>query len=211
MDIEEIVRGDVEDWDLVLRLLPAGWEEKARELGLAVAEQEESQEICFLPDDDYRGFLRRYAPKEAAAFREGEIVDENGRVLGRHQGLVNYTIGQRRGLGIAHSEPLYVVAMAPEENRLVVGEKSRTYAAGLEAASFSGMGIDYPSEPLRVRAQLRHRHQARPALLSPLGDGKVRVEFDEPQQSPTPGQAVGIYDQAGDWLLGGAWIERSIR
>jgi tRNA-specific 2-thiouridylase len=182
--------------------------------GLTVADKAESREICFLPDDDYRTFLAARGAEAADSFREGDIVDVAGHVLGRHTGIANFTIGQRKGLGIAHSAPLYVLAIDAVRHRVVVGEKEQTFARTLTASSVNWMGAPPDSSmlsesPKRVAAQIRYRRRPAPALLFPLSGDRLEVYFDEPQPAIAPGQAVAFYDIAGEWLLAGAWIESS--
>jgi len=185
----------------------------ARRIGLEVADKPESQEICFVPDDDYASFIERHSEEvtgvtaSAARLSGGEIVDCEGRSIGRHDGIHRYTIGQRRGLGIAHSEPLYVVDIRPAENRLVVGTKAQV--AGRACRVERPNWIAFPSleRPARFRAQIRSRHAEAPATVSPSADGSVTVEFDTPQLAITPGQACVFYE--GDRVIGGGWIVRA--
>lgn len=176
--------------------------ELARELGLAVHNKPDSQEICFVPGDDYRAFLRSRA--DAGAIRPGNIVMADGRVVGRHEGVAFYTIGQRRGLGIAHTEPLYVTALRPEENVVVVGPKSETLSPSLICERTNWVAIGEPERPIEAEAQIRYRHAPAPACLTPLGQSRFEVRFTQPQPSITPGQAVVFY--SGDTVLGGGWI-----
>ena len=176
---------------------------KARALGLPVADKPESMEICFIPDDDYRGFLRRRIPE---AFRPGPIVDRAGRWLGEHRGLAAYTVGQRRGLGLTSERPLYVLALDPERNAVVVGEAEGLESECLVAAEANFIPFDWPRGELRVTAKIRHGHAAAPAVVRPLGEGRVEVRFDEPQRAVTPGQSVVFYD--GEQVIGGGIIAR---
>lgn len=192
-------------------LLPLGeWtkaevRQMARERGLPVAEKPESQEICFVADSDYRRFLRDWAP---GAFRPGPIVDRQGRVLGQHQGLPGYTIGQRKGLGIAAPEPLYVLEIDVERNRLVVGPARELGARGLLAEEVHYVQGKPPSGPCRITAKIRYQATDAPALLLP-GEGRTaRLTFDEPLRDITPGQAVVFYQ--GDEVLGGGTIARAL-
>ena len=182
--------------------------------GLAVADKAESREICFLPDDDYRAFLAARGTEAADAFSEGDIVDAAGHVLGQHGGVANFTIGQRKGLGIAHSAPLYVVAIEAATRRVIVGEKDQTFANCLTASNINWVGlvaqkVRPAGEPLRVSAQIRYRRKPSLASLVMLDDDRFELRFDEAQLAITPGQAVAVYDIEGAWLLGGAWIESS--
>jgi len=174
--------------------------ETARALGLVTADKPESQEICFIPDDDYRGFLRRRIPQ---AFRPGPIVDGGGRVLGQHGGLAAFTVGQRRGLGLAAGRTLYVTALDPARNAVVVGEAREVEVDTLVAEQVNWIAIDGLEGPLEVTAQIRHRHTPAPATIRPRGHG-VEVRFDTPQWAPAPGQSVVFY--RGDLVVGGGVI-----
>jgi tRNA-specific 2-thiouridylase len=174
----------------------------ARERDLAAAAQAESQEICFVPGDDYGGFLARRSP--AGAFVPGAIVDAAGRRLGEHHGLARYTVGQRRGLGVAALRPLYVVALDPAKNELVVGADADLWRRDLLAAGVNWL-VDAPAGEFRAAVRIRSRHEPAPARLAPAGEGAWRVQFDEPQRAITPGQAAVFYD--GETVLGGGWIQ----
>jgi tRNA-specific 2-thiouridylase len=175
---------------------------QARELKLKTADKPESQEICFVPKRDYRGFLRDRAGEAGAG--NGPIRDSEGKLMGTHQGLENYTIGQRRGLGVAGSSPFYVVGMEGESNTLVVGPEKETYRSALAASNVTWTG-EVPREPLEAQARIRHRHPPAPARLIPVGSSEARVEFAAPQRAITPGQAVVFYQD--DRVLGGGTIE----
>jgi tRNA-specific 2-thiouridylase len=179
--------------------------EKARELGLRVHDRPESQEICFIPGVDYRPFLRRRVSRKIEA---GDIVDTEGRILGRHRGLPFYTIGQRKGLGIPAGVPLYVVGFDRGKNRLIVGEKREVYATGLIADRVNWIAIDKLRQSIRVKAKIRYAHREADATVEPSADGTVKVEFVQPQEASPPGQAVVFYN--GDMVIGGGWIERTI-
>jgi tRNA-uridine 2-sulfurtransferase len=191
-------------------LLPVGGHTKteirqiARDLDLPVHDKPDSQEICFIPDDDYLRFVRERRPGLETS---GEIVDEDGKTLGRHQGIEGFTIGQRRGLGVAVGEPRYVVQIEPNSNTVTVGRRARLEKAGLEASKFH-WHTEPPDGPTRCLAQIRARHKAVPATVEPLADGQARVIFDQPQSAVTPGQVVAVYE--GDLLLGGGWIDREL-
>jgi tRNA-specific 2-thiouridylase len=177
--------------------------EKARCLGLETADKPESQEICFIPDDDYRGFLRRRMPE---AFGPGPIVDGSGTVLGQHEGLVNYTVGQRRGLGLSSRRPLYVTALDPGRNTLVVGEAAAVEVDRLRAEQVNLIAIPALTGPLAVAAKIRHTHEPAPAVIEPDGEGAVLVRFERAQRAPAPGQSVVFYQ--GDLVVGGGVIGR---
>jgi tRNA-specific 2-thiouridylase len=175
----------------------------ARERGLPVADRPESQEICFLRDD-YRAFLRRCAPQ---ALVPGPILDPSGRVLGQHQGLPCYTIGQRRGLGLAVGEPLYVLEVDRARNALIVGPESALGREELIAGQVSFVSGKMPSAPLEVTAKIRYKAVEVGATVTPLGDGRVRVAFARPLRDITPGQGVVFYQ--GEVVLGGGLIEEA--
>jgi tRNA-specific 2-thiouridylase len=171
----------------------------ASELDLAVAQKTESQDICFIPDGDYIGFLEAYGIERSG----GDIVHVDGQVLAQHQGLYRYTIGQRKGLGIGWSEPLYVVALDTCANRVIVGEKQHLLCERMQVADCN-WSIAQPQQVLHCGCRIRYRHQEVPARLEPQEDGRVLVVFEEPQRGVTPGQAAVFYD--GDLVIGGGWI-----
>lgn len=177
---------------------------KARTLGLPTADKPESQEICFIPDDDYRSFLRRRIPE---GFRPGPIVDREGQVLGAHQGIAAYTVGQRRGLGLSSDHPLYVVGLDAERNAVVVGEEHELETERLVATQVNFIPFDRLEGELRVTAKIRHSHRPAPAMLRPAGADRVEVVFDAPQRAVTPGQSVVFYQ--GDLVLGGGIISKA--
>ncbi len=179
--------------------------ELAREAGLPVAEKQDSQEICFVPNGDYAAFIAAYAAEQGIALPEagGDIVSQAGEVLGRHAGFHNYTVGQRRGLGVAAPEPLYVIATEPASNRVTVGSPADLLTTRLSIRDMNWISIAAPSDPIRAQVRIRNRHIPAPATLT-LKDGLVEVEFDQPQRAVTPGQGAAVYD--GDLVLGGGWI-----
>jgi tRNA-specific 2-thiouridylase len=183
----------------------------AREHGLTgVAEKKESQEICFVPDGDYAGFIDRYLEAENATTRlpgSGEIVDTSGRAIGQHEGIHRYTIGQRRGLGIADRQPLYVVSINAGKNRITVGSADELLSTEFTAAGVNWIAIEDPSEPVRAEVRVRYRHTAAPATITLLPDARARIVFDEPQRAITPGQATVFY--RGNEVAGGGWIVRA--
>jgi tRNA-specific 2-thiouridylase len=176
--------------------------EQARRLGLAVADKPDSQEICFIPDGDYASFVER---KEPAVARAGAIVDQQGRELGTHGGVHRFTVGQRKGLGIASTIPLYVLRIDADAATVTVGARDALEQARLTASGVNWISIDAPDAPVRVSAQIRHRHKPAAGSVVALADGRAEMIFDEPQPAITPGQAVVFYD--GDVVVGGGWIE----
>jgi len=175
----------------------------ARELGLPVADKAESQEICFIPDGDYTGFLKEYIPQ---AVKPGPILDRKGNTLGEHRGILFYTIGQRKGLGISATEPLYVVAIDRGRNTVTVGSRREVYGDELIAADLNWISIEPPKQPLEIKARIRYRHREADAVLTPLSNGeRVRVKFKKPQMAIAPGQAVVFYLK--DTVVGGGTIE----
>jgi tRNA-specific 2-thiouridylase len=181
----------------------------ARASGLAVAEKAESQEICFVPDGDYAGFIDRYLDAEGRADDApgaGEIVDAGGRAVGSHAGVHRYTVGQRRGLGLSAERPLYVVQIDARRNRVVVGGEEELQSRVFEAAGTNWIAFDEPREPVRAEVRVRYRHEAAPATVEVIGERRARVTFDEPQRAVTPGQATVFY--RGDEVVGGGWIVR---
>ena len=174
--------------------------------GLAVAAKPDSQDICFVPDGDYARLVKRLRPETAAP---GDIVDLAGQVLGRHEGVVHFTIGQRRGIGVARALPLYVIGVDPARNRVIVGEKAQLLKSTLHATQInllSQRAIEAINEPIRCTAKIRYNAQPQPATMQRTGDDQIRITFDEPQSAITPGQAAVCYD--GDVVLGGGWIDR---
>ena len=173
---------------------------EARRLGLTVAEKDESQEICFVASGEHQAFVGR-----RAAVPAGDIRDREGRVLGRHDGVHRFTIGQRKGLGLSSGVPLYVVGIDAGNGAVTVGPREALERDGLTASRVNWLSGDAPTSPIHASARIRHRHQDAPATIAPLGDGRARVTFDTPQTAITPGQAVVFYD--GEYVVGGGWIE----
>jgi tRNA-uridine 2-sulfurtransferase len=183
----------------------------ARELGLDVADKPDSQEICFIPDGDYAGFIERHyreitGDSLAGDLGGGDIVDESGRVLGSHPGVHHFTVGQRRGLGVSGAEPLYVIRLDPESRQVVAGGRSQLASRRCRVTRTNWVSIPEPEGPVRVQAQIRSRHKEADAVCHPAGAGEFEVEFDAPQLAVTPGQAIVLYQ--GDLVLGGGWIAR---
>src|SRR5579864_1155264 len=182
--------------------------EIARGLGLPVAEKVDSQEICFVPNGDYAAFLEAYLREQGAseAPSRGEIVSTDGRALGEHAGVHHFTVGQRRGLGIATGEPLYVIATHPETQQVVVVTNDELLRPGFHAKDVNWISITVLTGPTRAQVKIRNKHEAAAATLYPTADvSRVEVHFDEPQRAVTPGQGAVFYD--GDLVLGGGWIE----
>jgi tRNA-specific 2-thiouridylase len=182
--------------------------EVARQSKLAVAEKAESQEICFVPDGDYASFIDRYLEAEGEPERapgEGALVNSRGEQVGKHGGIHRYTVGQRRGLGVAGSRPLYVLSIDAAQNRVVVGHEEELLREEFTAGGVNWIAFDNPKESVRAEVRVRYRHTAAPARIEPLAQsGRVRVRFDEPQRAITPGQATVFY--RGDEVIGGGWI-----
>jgi tRNA-uridine 2-sulfurtransferase len=176
----------------------------AEKLHLPVAHKPESQEICFVPDDDYASYLRLHCP---SCLHPGDIVDVSGKVLGRHNGVPLYTIGQRRGLGIAAATPLYVIRLDMARNQVVVGENQDVFAEGLIAGDLNWIEMDTLCHPVEAAVKIRYGKREGKALISPLPDHRVRVSFATSQRAVTPGQSVVFY--AEDHVLGGGVIEKA--
>jgi tRNA-specific 2-thiouridylase len=174
---------------------------QARRLGLAVADKPDSHEICFVPDGDYAGFLEKHEP---ALARAGAIVDERGTMLGSHAGVHRYTVGQRKGLGLATSAPMYVLKIDAAANEVTVGPRQSLDRSSLTASGMNWIGEDAPVSWLPVAAQIRHRHHPAPGRVRALDNGGAEFEFDVPQPAVTPGQAVVFYRD--DVVIGGGWI-----
>lgn len=185
--------------------------EIARSIGLETAEKPESQEICFVPDGNYAAFVEKYAKYEMqradddAALATGEITTVEGEVVGEHGGLHRYTVGQRRGIRISSPEPLYVVKIDVPRNQLVVGKREALYQRTFIASGVNWLAIAPPAEAVRAAVRIRYRAAEASATITPLGEGRVRVTFDETQAAITPGQAAVFYD--GDRVVGGGWIQ----
>ena len=179
----------------------------ARENHLAVAEKKESQEICFVPDGDYAGFIDRYLEAEQQTDRlpgAGEIVNSAGESVGQHSGIHRYTIGQRRGIGVANARPLYVLNVNATDNRVIVGYDDELLSDEFMAAGVNWIAFDNPTEPIEASVRIRYRHQSAAATITPLPDNRAHIKFVEPQRAITPGQATVFY--RGDEVLGGGWI-----
>ena len=187
----------------------------ARRAGVSVADKPDSQELCFVPTGNYVRFIEAYSRESGldSPCAEGEIVTEDGEVLGRHSGLHQFTIGQRKGLRVAATrhkgspksiEPLYVISLEPQTNRVVVGEDAALRGTACEVDAVNWVSIAPPAAPLRALVKIRHKHNAAPATIEPLGPAIARVTFDSPQRAIAPGQAAVFYSD--DVVLGGGWI-----
>jgi len=182
--------------------------ELARQHGLpsAMAEKPDSQEICFIPGGDYKKFIDAYLEESGAPVpeTEGELVTTSGEVVGRHSGIEHYTVGQRKGLGVATGSPLYVIEIKGDKRQVVVGSGDELYSRRLRASKLNLISVADLHEPMRVTAKIRHRHQPAAATAQQIAADELVVAFDEPQRAITPGQAVVLYD--GDVVVGGGWI-----
>ena len=179
----------------------------ARDAELYVAEKKESQEICFVPDGKYSEFIDRYLDHENRADEMpvgGEIVNTAGETVGTHTGIHRYTVGQRRGLGIASEKPLYVIQIERAKNQIIIGEDKELESIEFTAKGVNWVAFDEPSEPVRADVKVRYRHEPASATIHALPDAEARIVFDEPQRAITPGQATIFYN--GDEVVGGGWI-----
>ena len=172
--------------------------EIARQYGLANASKPDSQDICFVPDGDYASFIEEYTGKK---FPDGDFVDKNGNILGRHRGIIRYTVGQRKGLGIALGVPAYVVSKDTEKNTVTLGADEDLFTDTAYACDVNWISGEMPDRPIRVNAKIRYNQKEQPATLYPLENGDIKVVFDLPQRAVTCGQAVVCYD--GETMLGG--------
>jgi tRNA-uridine 2-sulfurtransferase len=182
--------------------------ELARELGIPTAEKPDSQEICFVPNGDYAAFIDSYFQEQGISPEEtrGELVTTDGRVAGEHAGVHHFTVGQRRGIGIAAREPLYVIATEPASRRVIIGSNDDLLRASMTVQSVNWISIAPPEEPVRAEVKIRNKHAAAAATIVPSGAAeRVEIRFDQPQRAVTPGQGAVFY--AGDVVLGGGWIE----
>lgn len=173
----------------------------AEEQGFYNADKPDSQDICFVPDGDYASFIRSFTGRD---YPRGEFVDKSGNVLGEHRGLIGYTVGQRKGLGIALGEPRYVTALMPKENRVVLGSNEDLMSRELDAKNFNFIAFDTPPAEFRASARVRYKQAEQPATVRVTGEDTVHITFDEPQRAITKGQAVVVY--YGDVVIGGGEI-----
>ena len=202
-------------------LFPLGTYEKteARKIaeanGLLNAHKHDSQDICFVPDGDYGKFIEGYCERTGkeeeggkfSPFEPGDFVTEDGKVLGHHKGIIHYTIGQRKGLGLSLPQPLYVCRKDLDKNKVVLAPNDRLFQDTLEAGELNFISGEYPRGAFRCCAKIRYKQKEAPATVTPIDEKRVKVVFDEPQRGITPGQAVVFYD--GDQVLGGGRILRS--
>ena len=180
--------------------------ELARAQGLAIAEKPDSQEICFVPGGDYKRFLDAYLAEQGESLPDtsGELVTTDGRVIGEHDGIHNFTVGQRKGLGVATGSPLYVIQIKGDAGQVVVGSSEELYSKTLRARRVNLIAVGEIDRHMRVSVKIRHRHEPAAATLEHSGDDEILLTFDEPQRAVTPGQAAVFYD--GDLVVGGGWI-----
>jgi len=181
--------------------------ELARKYDLVIAEKPDSQEICFVPGGDYKRFLDAYLSEQGKPPLQtpGEMVTTDGRVIGEHAGIHHFTVGQRKGLGVATGSPLYVLQIEGDTRRVVVGTDQDLYHRTLTTHRVNLISVDELREPMRVAVKIRHRHEPAPAVIESVGPDRIQVTFDQPQRAMTPGQAAVFYE--GDTVVGGGWIE----
>lgn len=176
--------------------------EMAGKLGLAVANKPDSQEICFIPDHDYAKFIEE---NSNCPLKEGNFVDKDGNILGRHKGITHYTVGQRKGLNLAMGYPVFVTAIRPETNEVVIGDNEDVFSRRLTCSKLNWMAVDgIPVKGMKVTAKIRYSHKGAPCMIRKTGGDLVECVFDDPQRAATPGQAVVFYD--GDYVVGGGTI-----
>jgi tRNA-specific 2-thiouridylase len=180
--------------------------EMAAEAGLAVATKSDSQEICFIPGGDYNTFLKAYLDEQNEELPDtaGELVTTTGEVIGHHEGIQSFTVGQRKGLGLTSINPLYVLAIHPDSHQVTVGPNEDLFSRDLLANRLNWISIPELTESIRVSAKIRHRHTPAMATLSRVDDNTVHALFDEPQRAITPGQSAVFYQE--DEVVGGGWI-----
>lgn len=178
----------------------------AAEHGLELAQKPDSQEICFIPGGSYSQFLKAYLDEQGRELPDsaGELVTANGDVVGKHEGIHAFTVGQRKGLGVSSPQPLYVLKIHPDSHAVQVGPDEMLFSKTLIADRLNWVSISQPDEPIRVNIKIRHRHEPAPATLRVIGDDQIEATFDEPQRAITPGQSAVFYQ--GDEVAGGGWI-----
>ncbi|MCI8606691.1 MAG: tRNA 2-thiouridine(34) synthase MnmA [Hungatella sp.] len=194
---------------LARTLMPAGRYSKeeirqmAEKIGLDVAKKPDSQEICFIPDHDYAGYIKEHCKRELP---QGNFVDRNGNVLGQHKGITHYTVGQRKGLNLSMGRPVFVVEIRKETNEVVIGDEKDVFSDSLTCSDLNWMAVDgLGGGTMEVMAKIRYSHRGAPCVIRDLGDGRVECRFREPQRAVTPGQAVVFYD--GEYVVGGGVIQ----
>ena len=173
----------------------------AEENGFYNAQKPDSQDICFVPDGDYAKFIRNYTGKD---YPSGVFTDKAGKILGKHKGIIGYTKGQRKGLGISSDFPLYVCDILPDENRIVLGRNEDLFTKEISVRDVNFIAFENPTETFRAKVKIRYRQPETPATVFVTGGGSVKIVFDEPQRAATKGQAAVFYD--GDTVLGGGVI-----
>ena len=173
----------------------------AAEIGLPVAEKADSMEICFIPDDDYAKFIKEHTGVEVP---KGNYVSTSGQILGQHKGIIHYTIGQRKGLNLAMGHPVFVSAIRPETNEVVIGENEDIFKTELRCSHLNAMSVPEFTSGMEVMAKIRYHHKGAPAVIEVIGDDELLVKFSEPQRAITPGQAVVFYEN--DYVVGGGLI-----
>jgi len=180
--------------------------EMAKEFGLPVATKPDSQEICFVEDNDYGRYIRENTDYDIVP---GDFVDTKGNILGKHKGIVYYTVGQRKGLGIALGKPMFVLEIDVQNNKIILGDETEVFSNGLICDDLNFISIDKLDREMRVKAKIRYSAKEADATVQPLDDGQAKVVFDSPQRAITPGQSVVFYD--GDIVVGGGVIQKSIK
>ena len=175
--------------------------EIAKEQNFINAKKRDSQDICFAPDKDYAGFIERYTGEK---IKTGDFIDQNGNKIGEHKGIIRYTIGQRKGLGLYNPEPLFVTALNPYDNAVTVGKSEDLFSSTLTANDINLIPVDKINGMVHVQAKIRYAHAPQPAILRQIDNDTIHLEFDRPQRAITPGQAVVLYD--GEDVIGGGTI-----
>jgi tRNA-specific 2-thiouridylase len=174
--------------------------------GLAIAEKPDSQEICFVPGGDYKRFIDAYLAEQGESLPDtaGELITTGGEVIGEHTGIHNFTVGQRKGLGVATGSPLYVIQISGADKQVIVGADEHLYSRTLRVRRTNLISLECLAEPMRLKVKIRHRHEPAPASIGRAGEDEILVTFDEPQRAITPGQAAVFYDD--HIVVGGGWI-----
>ena len=179
----------------------------ARGLGVRIHDKPDSQEICFVPNGDYAGFIAAYTKEQGRELGSsaGELVTTTGEIVGKHQGTHRFTVGQRRGLGVAAGEPLYVISTEPATHRVVIGKDADLLRTSFDVSQVNWVSIDVPAGPIRAEVRIRNRHMPSAATITPIDETRASIAFDTSQRAITPGQAAVFY--SGDVVLGGGWID----